>query len=145
SGGCGVRHFAALLDRLSLMSSRLGKLRLLADYFGSTPDPARGYAIAALTGELVLPHAKPATVRGLVESRVDPVLFGWSWDYVGDMAETAALIWPAGRGANRSPAMEDVVESLLGAGKSEVPRLIEGCLDSLDAAGRWALLKLITG
>jgi DNA ligase-1 len=140
-----VKPFSALLDRLSLMSSRLGKLRLLADYFATTPDPARGYALAALTSSLVLPHAKPAMLRGLVESRVDATLFGWSWDYVGDMAETAALIWPVRPGANRPPALEEVVEGLLAAGKSEVPRLVEGWLDALDATGRWALLKLITG
>ena len=26
---------------------------------------------------------------------MDPVLFGWSYDFVGDLAETVALIWPA--------------------------------------------------
>ena len=27
-------------------------------------------------------------------ARVDPELFSWSWDFVGDLAETVALIWP---------------------------------------------------
>ena len=30
----------------------------------------------------------------LIEARVDPVLFRLSYDFVGDLAETAALLWP---------------------------------------------------
>jgi len=140
-----VKAFAELLDRLVFMASRNGKLRLLDDYFRTVPDPDRGYALAALAGELDLARAKPALVRGLAESRVDPVLFAWSYDYVGDLAETVALIWPERPGANRPPGLSHVVEGLREAGRSEVPPLIEGWLDALDATGRWALLKLITG
>jgi DNA ligase-1 len=73
------------------------------------------------------------------------VLFGWSYDYVGDLAETVALIWPEQPGANRPPELSDVVEGLRRAGRAEVPGLVAGWLDALDASGRWALLKLITG
>ncbi|WP_204336396.1 hypothetical protein, partial [Proteus mirabilis] len=55
----------------------------------------RGYALAAMTGALSFSEAKPALIRGLVEERVDPELFRLSHNYVGDLAETAALIWPA--------------------------------------------------
>jgi len=89
-----MRAFAELLDRLSLTASRNAKLVLLRDYLRATPDPDRGWALAALTGDLTFDAAKPAMIRKAVEARVDPVLFGWSWDYVGDMAETVSLIWP---------------------------------------------------
>ena len=138
-------RFAALLDRLSFTPGRLEKLRLLAGYFAATPDPDRGHALAALTGGLALRHARPALVRELVARRVDPALFAWSYDFVGDLAETVALIWPARPGANRPPELAEVVDRLIGAGKAELPGLIEGWLDALDATGRWALLKLITG
>src|SRR5690242_20308042 len=69
-------------------------MRLMREYFSTTPDPERGWALAALTGELGFPEAKPSQVRDLVMARVDQELFGWSWDFVGDLAETAALIWP---------------------------------------------------
>src|SRR3546814_12094953 len=85
------------------MPSRNGKLRLLEDYFRAVPDPDRGYGLAALTGGLDLPHAKPAMIRDLAMSRVDPELFALSYDYVGDLAETVALIWPTRPGANRPP------------------------------------------
>ena len=84
-----------LLDRLVYEPRRNAKLRLLADYFRHTPDPDRGYALAALTDALMFKEAKPNVIRGLVEERVDPVLFRMSYHYVGDLAETMALIWPA--------------------------------------------------
>jgi DNA ligase-1 len=84
-------------------------------------------------------------IRQAVETRVDPILFAWSHDYVGDLAETVALIWPRRPGANREPDLSEVVDALRGATRAEVPRLLEGWMDALDADGRWALLKLMTG
>ncbi len=142
-----MRAFAELLDRLSLTPSRNAKLVLLRDYLRATPDPDRGWALAALTGDLVFTAAKPAMIRKAVEARVDPVLFGWSRDFVGDTAETVALIWRTdpSRRPNREPELSEVVEALHEAGRGEVQGLIEGWLDALDAQGRWALLKLVTG
>ena len=140
-----MNRFAALLDRLILTPSRNAKIALMGEYFRTTPDPARGWALAAITGALDIPGVKAGAIRALAEDRADPVLFRLSYDYVGDLAETVSLIWPARPGANRAPPLEDVVETLLGATRSEGPRLVEGWLDALDARGRWALLKLVTG
>jgi DNA ligase-1 len=144
-----MKRFATLLDRLSYTPARNAKLRLMVDYFRAAPDPDRGFALAALTGRLDFPGAKPAMIRALIEARVDPELFRWSYDYVGDMAETVALIWPPPEdqeaGADREPELSEVVEHLTRAGRVEAPRLVEGWLDALDPTGRWALLKLITG
>jgi len=142
-----LRRFAELLDRLSLTASRKAKLVLLRDYLRATPDPDRGWALAALTGDLAFSAAKPAMIRKAAEARVDPVLFGWSYDYVGDLAETVALIWPSDpdHRPNREPSLGEVVDALQGAGRQEAPRLIEGWLNALEPKGRWALLKLVTG
>ncbi|MBX9614140.1 MAG: cisplatin damage response ATP-dependent DNA ligase [Caulobacteraceae bacterium] len=142
-----MRAFAELLDRLSLTGSRNAKLVLLRDYLRATPDPDRGWALAALTGDLSFDTAKPAMIRRAVESRVDPVLFGWSYDYVGDLAETVALIWPGtpDHRPNREPELAEVIDALSSAKRSEVQPLIEGWLDALAPKGRWALLKLVTG
>ena len=140
-----MRAFAELLDRLSLTGSRNAKLTLVRDYLAGAPDPDRGWALAALTGDLSFNAAKPAFIRKAVEERMDATLFRWSYDYVGDLAETVALVWPARPGANREPELSEVVSALRGASRSEVQRLIEGWLDALEATGRWALLKLMTG
>src|SRR5580692_4900474 len=90
-----MNRFAELLDRLAYEPARNNKLRLITDYFRSTPDPERGWALAALTGALSFPHAKAGLIRSLIAERTDPVLFELSYDYVGDLSETVALMWPA--------------------------------------------------
>ncbi len=140
-----MQAFAALLERLVLTPSRNAKLQLICDYLRHTPDPSRGWALAAITGDLNIPSVKPAALRDLVASRVDPVLFHLSYDYVGDLAETISLIWPRRPGANRSPDLNEVVETLLESSRPQGLKLVETWLDALDSAGRWALLKLVTG
>ena len=89
-----MNRFVALLDRLAYEPRRNAKLRLLEDYFRRTPDPERGYALAAMTGSLSFREAKPALIRTLIQERTDPILFEMSYAYVGDLAETVALLWP---------------------------------------------------
>src|SRR6266702_2761103 len=90
-----MKRFAELLDRLVYEQSRNNKLRLMTDYFRNTPDPERGWALAALTGALTFQHAKPGVIRALIAERTDPLLFELSYDYVGDLSETVALMWPS--------------------------------------------------
>jgi DNA ligase 1 len=90
-----MNRFAALLDRLAFEHGRNNKIRLMTEHFRTTPDPERGWALAALTGALSFRHAKPSLIHGLIAERADPVLFGLSYDYVGDLSETVALMWPA--------------------------------------------------
>ena len=140
-----MNRFASLIDRLGYEPRRIAKLRLLTEYFRETPDPERGWALAALTGALSFRHAKPGLIRGLIQERTDPVLFALSYDYVGDLAETVALMWPAGAGAGDAPRLSDVVAGLQQTTKVDLPAQLARWLDSLDETGRWALLKLITG
>ena len=140
-----MQAFAALLDRLVLTPSRNAKLAHMAAYFSETPDPARGWALAAITGDLDLKSVKPAAIRGLIEERIDPVLFQMSYDYVGDLAETVSLVWPNEMRANRAPPLEEIVNQLQDATRAEGLRHFENWMNGLDTTGRWALIKLVTG
>lgn len=145
-----MQDFSELLDRLSLEPRRLAKQALLVRYFKSVSDPDRGYALAALTGSLTFKHAKPAVLKTLIGERTDPHLFALSYDFVGDLSETIALMWPqAEKGSIGEPvaglSLEDVVCRLQAACKADVPSLLASWLDNLDETGRWALLKLVTG
>ena len=143
-----MNRFAALLDRLGYEPSRNGKLRLMTDYFRGTPDPERGYALGALTGALSFQHAKPGLIRTLIGERTDPVLFGLSYDYVGDLSETVALMWPPfpqARGVIEPPTLSSVITTLATLGKAQLPAQLARWLDQLDETGRWTLLKLVTG
>jgi DNA ligase 1 len=145
-----MKRFAELLDRLAYEPARNAKLRLMTEYVRTTADPERGWALAALTGALSFAHAKPGLIRNLIAERTDPVLFGLSYDYVGDLSETVALLWPPS--SSSSPAcgggeitLTAVVETLTTLGKAQLPRQLARWLDALDETGRWALIKLVTG
>ncbi|HVU30467.1 MAG TPA: cisplatin damage response ATP-dependent DNA ligase [Sphingomicrobium sp.] len=145
-----MRAFSQLLDDLVYTRSRNTKLRLIGDYLKETPDPDRGFALAALTGTLDMPAVKHAAVRGIAEERVDPVLLYMSRDYVGDMAETVALLWPTSSTGvpetdDATIRLSDAVQRLREASRLEGPRVLAAMLDHLDASGRFALLKLATG
>jgi len=156
-----MNRFAELLDRLAYEPGRNNKLRLLTSYFRAIEDPDRGYALAALTGALSFKHAKPALIRDLIAARTDPVLFALSYDYVGDLSETVALMWPkpAANHAgsvpltaqgnrevrdpaighnNPPPTLTQVVTTLRMLGKTELPKQMAQWLDELDETGRWA-------
>ncbi len=137
--------FAELLERLVFTPSRNAKIALLRRYFESEPDPDRGIGLAAIAGELSFTAAKPGLIRDLAAARTDPVLFGWSYDYVGDLAETVALMWPAEPTDAPPPRLAAVVEALESAPKAALPGIVAGWLDASDASVRFALLKLITG
>src|ERR1700734_1938974 len=150
-----MNRFAELLDRLAYEPGRNNKLRLMTEYFRSTPDPERGWALAALTGALTFPHAKAGLIRSLIAERTDPVLFELSYDYVGDLSETVALMWPAsspstqGEGEERATGnqitLTTVIETLSTLGKTQLAGQLARWLDALDETGRWALIKLVTG
>lgn len=143
-----MRAFSQLLDRLILTPRRNEKLKLLCDYFAATPDPERGFALAVITSQLKLPSAKPAMLRELIQTRMDPVLFALSYDYVGDLAETISLAWPEKalpEFLNSELNLSDIVETLLKTSRRETPALVESWLDRSDSSVRYALLKLLTG
>ena len=142
-----MKEFAILLERLAFTPQRNGKLRLLAQYFGAVPDPERGLALAALTGELKLRAVTPSLLRTLVGERVDAELFAISYDFVGDLAETIALIWPdpVSLPNDSDLPLPQLVEELQTTGKAGLPALIAARLDGLAPSERYAYLKLATG
>ncbi|MEX0956935.1 MAG: cisplatin damage response ATP-dependent DNA ligase [Rhizobiaceae bacterium] len=141
-----MQRFAELLDRLVLTGSRNAKLKLMADYFRDTPDPDRGHALAAIAGDLSFASVKPGVLRDLGAARIDPVLFAYSYDYVGDLAETLSLVWPANAEAeDGGPALSAVVDVLSSASRSDAPAILADLLDRLDIPARFAVIKLVTG
>ncbi len=137
--------FADLLERLVFTPGRNAKIALLRRYFATEPDPDRGIGLAAVTGELAFTAAKPGLIRDLAAARTDPELFAWSYDYVGDLAETVALIWPGAATNAPPPSLAEVVETLETAPKADLPAIVARWLDASDPSVRLALLKLITG
>jgi DNA ligase-1 len=98
-----------------------------------------------VAGELAFTTAKPGLIRDLAAERTDPELFAWSYDYVGDLAETVALMWPVRPTNAAPPALHEVVHTLDTSPKAELPQIVARWLDASEPSVRLALLKLITG
>ena len=140
-----MKPFADLLDRLVYTPGRNAKVRLLQAYFRTTPDPDRGWALAALTDGLPFSFPVRRTLTELMAPRLDAELYRLSRDYVGDTAETVALAWPEPAEPKPAPRLADVVAQLELIDPRGLAGHLEAWLDGLDATGRWALLKLLTG
>ena len=139
-----IAAFADLLERLAFTPQRTRKLGHLTRYFAARPDPERGLALAALTGDLGLRAVTPSLLRGLASDRLDPELFAISYDFVGDLAETIALAWPDARPGPDVP-LPDLVAELQDTPKARLPEAIAARLDALGPSQRYAYLKLATG
>jgi DNA ligase 1 len=139
-----MQAFGELLERLVYATARTAKLRLLEAYFRATPDPDRGWALAALTDGLPFPLPIRKALGLIMAPHADPVLYKLSRDYVGDTAETVALLWPD-RNLGSPPTVGEAVEAARHASPREFPRILEGLLDRLDAKSRFALIKLYSG
>jgi DNA ligase-1 len=140
-----MKAFAQLLELLALTPSRNRKLEALTQYFKITPDPDRGIALAILTGALSFKNVKPAVLREVVTREVAPHLFALSYDYVGDLGETIALIWPHHGGQEDLPGLAELVDLLDTTAKARLPELIASLLTRAEINERWALVKLATG
>lgn len=140
-----MEHFAALLDKLYFTSGSLAKGDLLKQYLRRTPDPDRGWAVAAIAGTLSFDLFKRHTVKQLIGERMDPLLFELSYDYVGETSETVAHLWPVSPGAGRLerlPSLGEVVEQFRQRDRAAVADYLVQLLDAMNASQRWALLKL---
>lgn len=140
-----MKDFAALLEKLILTPSRNQKITLMADFFSATPDPDRGLALAILTGNLSFRNVKAARLKELVFAHADEHLFKLSYDYVGDLAETIALIWPYHEPKDALPALHELIAALNELPKKALPDYITGLLTAAGPHERWALVKMITG
>ena len=144
-----MKRFAKLLEKLLFTPSRNAKIIAMADYFKNTPDPDRGFALGVLTGDLISNNLKPAKLRTLTKSRVDPELFDMSYDYVGDTAETISLIWPNHPShtleKQKLPRLGEFISALQSKSKLELENYITELLDCASVNERWAIIKVVTG
>lgn len=139
-----MKRFANLLENILLTPSRNHKIAHIVQYFREAPDPDRGYALAVMTGDLSFQNVKAAFLKDIALERIDPVLFAMSYDYVGDLAETIALIWPD-HTPDRLPSLSGLIQELETIQKAKLPALIAGHLSAATPTERWAIIKLATG
>jgi DNA ligase-1 len=139
-----VEAFSHLLEQLYFTSGNKAKAQLIADYIASTPDPDRGWAIAAMAGTLRFDFFKRNTVKKIITEHTDPELFAMSYDYVGEVSETVAHLWPYSEPSESLPTLTEVVETFASVSKQKVSETLASYLTIMTPAQRWALLKLGT-
>jgi DNA ligase-1 len=142
-----MHEFALLLDRLYYTYSNNAKLVLLKNYFTETKDPDRGFALAVIAGTLDFPAFKRGMIKDLIKERIDPVLFDFSYDYVGDLSETTGLLWPEAANVDKTalPSLSELIMQFQSLDRIEIKNYLADLLNRCNAVERWALLKLGTG
>ncbi len=140
-----MKAFSDLLHSLLYAPQRSVKQAYLVQFIKNTPDPDRGYVISALTGELSFKGIKASFIRQIVYQRCDPVLFDLSYDFVGDLAETTALIWPKENNKNIDIKASEVIIELQNLSRIDASNYLQKLLDQMPEPQRWALLKFFTG
>ncbi|AFT97078.1 DNA ligase [Alteromonas macleodii str. 'Balearic Sea AD45'] len=139
-----MEEFSNLLEQLYYTAGTKAKAQLIADYIANTPDPDRGWAIAAMAGTLRFDFFKRNTVKKLITEHTDPALFAMSYDYVGEVSETVAHLWPYSEPTDNLPSLTEVVETFASVSKQKVSETLANYLTIMTPAQRWALLKLGT-
>ncbi len=138
-----MKKFSSLLDNLILTPSRKNKINLLKDYF-SELDRDKAYALSILSDQLSFQFVKASKLRKLVYEKVDKNLFNFSYDYVGDLAETISLIWPKSN-KKMTQSLSLLIEKIQKLKKNEVNTEFSKILDQLSHNERWTLIKICTG
>ena len=141
-----MNSFAQLLEALIFSPRRSVKQAHLVSWIAHTPFPDSGWGLAALIGEISFPAVKAGVIRELAAETSDKYLFELSYDFVGDLAETVALLWPD---TEPKPAeiasLSDIAEQLGSVTRANSKSVLAGYLNSMNLSQRWALLKLATG
>ncbi len=145
-----MKHFTRLFVALDETTKTNEKVSAMSDYF-STCSPADGaWTIYLLTGRKLRQLVPTARLAECVKERagLSDWLFGESYDAVGDLAETIALLLPPPNNNSDVPLREWVEERLMPLRtKSDVEQkcLLLAYWDELTTAERLVMNKIITG
>ena len=141
-----MKKFSLLLEKLLFTPSRNRKKSALKEYIANTPDPDRGYALAAITGDFKMKNITASFYHELIKEHVDYELFKMSYDYVGDLAETISLIWPNTSENNlHELSLRKFIELISKKPKPKQKEIIFDLMNKSDANERWSMIKLTTG
>jgi DNA ligase-1 len=145
-----MKAFAKLFEAIDSSTSTKAKTAAMAEYFAAAQPKDAAWAVWFLTGQKprqAVPtrrlHTWAAEAAGL------PLwLFEESYDAVGDLAETIALILPPPTHASDEPLhvwVEDRIIPLRELGEAEQRARLESYWAQLEGTQRFVFNKLITG
>ncbi len=146
-----MRRFTALFRALDRTTRTSAKVTALEGYFREAPPEDAAWALAALTGRRGRRPVSTADLRGWVAEAADLPL--WlveeSYDAVGDLAETLALLLPERTSDRAPPPLHQVMEAWILPLRAMPPESrrahLQEAWSHLDLDERFLFHKLLTG
>lgn len=145
-----MKEFAALYARLDATTSSNAKLQAMQEYFAQAPAADSAWAVYFLAGGRPRQLVPTKVLRALVlqASHLPEWLFEESYQAVGDLAETIALLLPVSEHSSEAGLAEWVEDKLLplrGLPPEELLARLLPLLNELDRNSQFVCIKLITG
>ena len=145
-----MRRFVALYLALDATTKTGAKEQALERYFREAPPADVAWATYFLTGRKLKRLVASRDLRDAAReaSAIPDWLFDASYEAVGDLAETIALLLPPPTAADDRPLaawIEEELAPLAGLPSEAVRRRLVAAWQRLDEPARFVHLKLITG
>ena len=145
-----MKQFADLYARLDMTNSSNAKLAAMRDYFAQAPAADAAWAVYFLAGgrPRQLVPTKLLRALALYGSGVPEWLFEESYQAVGDLAETIALLLPETEHRSEDGLavwMEHKLLPLRGLSPEDLLARLLPLLGELDRSAKLVCIKLITG
>ncbi len=144
-----MKRFAQLFDELDRTTKTSAKVEALGRYFAEVDAEDGAWAVYFLSGRKPRQVVPTKLMRqwAMEEGNVPEWLFGESYDAVGDLAETIALVLPGSGESTEVPLAEwvDRLLSIRGAPEAEQRRTVVSAWAEMDERQRFLWNKLIGG
>ncbi|QDT39770.1 ATP-dependent DNA ligase [Stratiformator vulcanicus] len=145
-----MRLFAELFTRLDETNKTSAKHAALVDYFRKAEPEDAAWAVHVLTGRKLKRVIKSGDLRAAAigAAGVSEWLFEESYEVVGDLAETIALLLPEATVSSAEPlhaVIEDTLLPLKKLSPEEQGEILWSKWSGLNRAERFVFNKLLTG
>ena len=142
-----MNNFSSLLNDLLLTSSTKKKVKLTLEYFKKSSLEDKAWALKIFLNSFEKKFLSSKDLKEMISNRVGDVLFKYSYDYVGDLAETISLLWKCKEEGNKSNLKLNEFMKLISEcnDKEKLKKQIECILDKSSESQRYCILKILTG
>ena len=139
-------RFSNLLDSLLLTPSKKKKIEIIVNYFKSSSINEKGWAFSILTRKFTTKYIKYSDLKKMIKNKTSDELFSYSYDYVGDFAETFSLLWPQKKTKKESISLSYLMDKILNLNdKKLLIEFLESIFNKVSSNEIYAIIKILTG